>query len=408
MNPKQTFIPILLLTAGLAWLNHGLHTQLAPPTLERLTLPYADGFERTQTKDNPQPWNKLSGDWNLKDGFLEPSTLSASLQWRGSVTPRTPYLLELTLELPNGLLGQTGKASLMFNAQTLGQAARSQRISLERRDRDVLIRAEYINKSGEAKLEDERLVFHPEARLRLRLQVVNRAYAIRLDGEPVLAALPLKFDGGLIGLQAAGPVGLHSAGSNPVRFDELSIHPADGDAIAADRLGLASSRRVPSGWRELSGLWAVEGIGLTQRDRRDFDRTLMLERKRNPERIRLSFRHLAGSGAGLIFNAPADSLEAAHLVRYAEDGKSLFWGAFKNGKLKGQGYAPVANPGLTTHTLEVLLQVQQYTVKLDGKTLGTGKLERQNGRIGLTTSQSAAAFTGLELTESGKRKVVLP
>jgi hypothetical protein len=242
----------------------------------------------------------------------------------------------------------------------------------------------------------------------LRLQVVNRAYAIRLDGEPVLAALPLKFDGGLIGLQAAGPVGLHSAGSHPVRFDGLSIHPADGDAIAADRLGLASSRRVPSGWRELSGLWAVEGIGLTQRDRRDFDRTLMLERKRNPERIRLSFRHLAGSGAGLVFNAPADSLEAAHLVRYAENGKSLFWGAFKDGKLKGQGYAPVANPGLTTHTLEVLLQIQQYTVKLDGQTLGTGKLERQNGRIGLTTSQSAAAFTGLELTESGKRKVVLP
>jgi hypothetical protein len=408
MNPKHTFIPILLLTAGLAWLNHGLHTQLAPPTLERLTLPYADGFERTQNKDNPQPWNKLSGDWKLKDGFLEPSTPSAGLQWRGSVMPHTPYRLELTLELPNGIQGQTGKASLMFNAQTLGQAARSQRISLERRDRDVLIRAEYINKSGEAKLEDERLVFHPEGRLHLRLQVVNRAYAIRLDGEPVLAALPLKFDGGLIGLQASEPVGSNSAGSNPVRFNGLSIHPADGDAIAADRLGLASSRRVPSGWRELSGLWAVEGIGLTQRDRRDFDRTLMLERKRAPERIRLSFRHLAGSGAGLIFNAPADSLETAHLVRYAENGKSLFWGTFKNGKLKGQGYAPVVNPGLTTHTLEVLLQVQQYTVKLDGQTLGTGKLERQNGRIGLTTSQSAAAFTGLELTESGKRKVVLP
>ena len=51
---------------------------------------------------------------------------------------------------------------------------------------------------------------------------------------------------------------------------------------------------------------------------------------------------------------------------------------------------------------------KKYSIKLDGKSLGGGTLERRNGRIGLTTSLSSVAFTGLDVTASGKRQTVLP
>jgi hypothetical protein len=389
---RQT-LPLILITALLGWFNSSLHTNLAPATLERLNLPYWNTFD----SGNPNEQLKLEGAWQLQGGKLEPrpfdSRSKAGLQWPQAITPRTPYRLELKLELSD-----QARAGLIFNAQTPGKLERSHRIVLERRNEDILIRAENINRNGQVTLEDERLLSHPNRALSLRLQVIGRAYAIRLDGTPALSALPLKFDGGLIGLQARGTV----------QFDALIVRRADGESIAADRLGLASSRRVPGGWRELSGLWALEGIGITQRDRRDFDRTMMLEDERKPERIRLSFRHLANVGAGLVFNAPKTSLEGGHLVRYADDGKSLFWGVFQKGKLKGQGYAKVPQPGLTTHVIEVISSGKTYRIKLDGKTLGGGTLERRGGRIGLTTSLSAAAFTGLDVTASGKHQTVLP
>ena len=389
----RQLLPPILIAALLGWFNSGLHTNLAPATLERLTLPYWNTFD----SGNPNDQLKLEGTWQLRHGKLEPrpfdSGTKAGIQWPQAVTPRTPFRLELQLELPD----QT-RAGLIFNAQTPGKLERSHRIVLERRNEDILIRAENINRNGRVTLEDERLISHPDRAIGLRLQVIGRAYTIRLDGTPVLSALPLKFDGGLIGLQARGKV----------RFDALRVRRADGDSIAADRLGLASSKRVPGGWRELSGLWALEGIGITQRDRRDFDRTMMLEGDNTPQRIRLSFRHLANAGAGLVFNAPKTSLEGGHLVRYADDGKSLFWGVFQRGKFKGQGYAKVPQPGLTTHVIEVISSGKTYRIKLDGKALGGGTLERRNGRLGLTTSLSAAAFTGLDVTASGKRQTVLP
>ena len=385
----RRFIPPILIAASLGWFNYSLHSQLAPATLERLNLPYWNTFD----SGNPNDQIKLEGAWRLRGGKLEPQTPKAGLQWPQAVTPRTPYRLELKLELPD-----QGRAGLIFNAQSPGKLERSHRIVLERRNEDILIRAENINRSGQVTLEDERLLSHPDRDIGLRLQVIGRAYAIRLDGASALSALPLKFDGGLIGLQARGEV----------QFDALIVRRADGESIAADRLGLASSKRVPGGWRELSGLWALEGIGITQRDRRDFDRTMMLEGDKTPQRIRLSFRHLAKAGAGLIFNAPKTSLEGGHLVRYANDGKSLFWGVFQNGKFKGQGYATVPQPGLTTHVIEVASSGKTYSIKLDGKSLGGGRLERHGGRIGLTTSLSSAAFTGLDLTTSGKRQTVLP
>jgi hypothetical protein len=386
-------LPPILIAILLGWFNDSLHTKLAPATLERLNLPYWNTFDG----GNPNEQLKLEGAWQLQGGKLEPSPFDshskAGLQWPQAITPRTPYKLELQLELPD----QT-RAGLIFNAQTPGKLERSHRIVLERRNEDILIRAENINRTGQVTLEDERLLSHPNPALNLSLQVIGRAYAIRLDGTPALSALPLKFDGGLIGLQARGKV----------QFDALIVRRADGESIAADRLGLASSKRVPGGWRELSGLWALEGIGITQRDRRDFDRTLMLEGERKPERIRLSFRHLANAGAGLVFNAPKTSLEGGHLVRYAEDGKSLFWGVFQKGKFKGQGYAKVPVPGLTTHVIEITSGEKKYSIKLDGKNLGGGTLERLGGRLGLTTSLSSAAFTGLDVTAVGKRQTVLP
>jgi hypothetical protein len=385
----RQLLPPILIAALLGWFNYGLHTNLAPATLERLNLPYWNTFDT----GNPNEQIKLEGTWQLRGGKLEPTMPKAGIQWPQAVTPRTPYRLELQLELPD----QT-RAGLIFNAQTPGKLERSHRIVLERRNEDILIRAENIDRNGRVTLEDERLLSHPDRAIGLRLQVIGRAYAIRLDGMPTLSALPLKFDGGLIGLQARGKV----------QFDALTVRRADGDSIAADRLGLASSKRVPGGWRELSGLWALEGIGITQRDRRDFDRTMMLEGDKTPERIRLSFRHLANAGAGLVFNAPKSSLQGGHLVRYADNGKSLFWGVFQKGKLKGQGYATVPQPGLTTHVIEVTLSGKTYRIKLDGKSLGGGTLERQGGRLGLTTSLSVAAFTGLDLTVSGKRQTVLP
>lgn len=156
-----------------------------------------------------------------------------------------------------------------------------------------------------------------------------------------------------------------------------------------------------AGWRIMAGDWTLLDAAFVQRDRSGYDRSLEYRDSLEPPyRIKTRFRHLVGSGAGVLFGLPdaqvglAGGREGTHLVRYADDGRSLLWGSFDaRGAFIGQGYAPTPAPGTNWHELEVQVTQTGYTVKLDGQVLQSGiPIKRSIGRIALQTSLSSAAF----------------
>jgi hypothetical protein len=119
-----------------------------------------------------------------------------------------------------------------------------------------------------------------------------------------------------------------------------------------------------------------------------------------PATLRVSFQHREGSGGGVLFYMPQQiSRNGAHMVRYADDERALFWGYFdEEGVFTGQGSAQVPAPGTARHTLEIISDEQSYAVRLDKRLIVQGvPLVSQQGHIGLVASQSVVAFDPVEL-----------
>jgi peptidoglycan/LPS O-acetylase OafA/YrhL len=174
--------------------------------------------------------------------------------------------------------------------------------------------------------------------------------------------------------------------------------------------------RPPSdaGWRILSGDWTLLDAAFVQREHSGYDRSLEYRDSLEPPyQIKTRFRHLVGSGAGLLFGLPdaqvglSGGREGSHLIRYADDGRSLLWGYFDaRGAFIGQGYAPTPAPGTNWHELEVQVTHTGYTVTLDGQILQSGiPVKRGVGRVALQTSLSSAAFDVFDV-ERGASKTI--
>lgn len=159
-----------------------------------------------------------------------------------------------------------------------------------------------------------------------------------------------------------------------------------------------------SGWRVLSGDWAAEGGSVAQRNPAGHDYTITHSGPFTSYLLQVTLTHRQGSGGGVLFHMPGpDRQDGAHLVRYDDVGKALFWGYFDaEGGFVGQGYANGPAPGTAPHRLEILSGAESYAIRLDGATVAADvPLFSKSGGIGLTTSQSVVAFSDLTLTAAG-------
>jgi hypothetical protein len=235
----------------------------------------------------------------------------------------------------------------------------------------------------------------------------------RLDGALLLKSWRVPLEPGRIGLIADSPEvfsKLEVVFSNASRDEARTGNAVDITASGGDPSTQLRERfdRPPSeaNWRVLAGDWTLEDAAFVQRDRSGYDRAL--EHRDSfvpPYKIRTRFRHLSGSGAGVLFGLPDAELGLnagrgdTQMVRYADDGRSLLWGFFDaRGAFIGQGYAPTSAPSNVWHELEVQVEKDSYSVALDGQALQSGiRVKRAVGRIALQTSLSSAAFDLLEV-----------
>lgn len=149
-----------------------------------------------------------------------------------------------------------------------------------------------------------------------------------------------------------------------------------------------------SRWRVLSGDWRLGPDGLVQLNDSNFDNAIVHAGQFSDYVMRTRFQHLESIGGGVLFNMPPGSMaKSGHLVRYMEDG-ILAWGYFdEEGVFQGQGAANVPADGRDIHTLEIASGAETYEITLDGITVARNiPLALDQGRIGLTASQSVVAF----------------
>jgi hypothetical protein len=179
--------------------------------------------------------------------------------------------------------------------------------------------------------------------------------------------------------------------------------PVAGDTVYQAKF---EGELVNSGWLPFAGDWRFENGDLVQLDTAGVDRGITF-RSQVFERylLRVSLKHLENSGAGVFFNMPQPGRnQGAHLVRYASDEPVLFWGYFdQNGGFQGQGHAFVPVPGRETHRLEIISGQESYAIRLDDELIASNiPLASRAGHIGLSTSQSMAAFNAIEIFELAK------
>jgi hypothetical protein len=374
-NPILKLLPPFALIAAVALLNFGLHARVAPSTLaSSMNLPHWDTFERKELQ-----WPNARGTWKLEAGRLLSDGGEHFAQVPVAVSPQAPYTLKLEVRLE-----ANSSSSLLFNGQVQGTSERSQVIRIKRQGPAIQLEAGFNDRAQVFQPEHKTILWWPKD-LKLELQVGARGYTLRVNKQTAFESLPLHFRGGFIALQTNGTSS----------FDNLLVQPS---SLQPDT---NASSDMARDWKTLSGIWAFQRNELRQENTQGFDQTVLTARAQaNAKQIRLEFRHLSGSGAGLIFNAKNNMrLENAHLVRYSDDGKTLFWGGFdQRGHFRGQGYRNVQNPGIAAHALEVKLGAKTYAVKLDGLKIADNiPLLEPSGFVGMSTSKSAASFTKLEI-----------
>jgi hypothetical protein len=224
--------------------------------------------------------------------------------------------------------------------------------------------------------------------------LTNSVSAVAFDSATVLRP-----DGELLGAPDTADNGETTAA--PTTTDETPVAslalPADGNLLSSVS---ASGDVEAAGWTSFSGEWAFTDGALTQSQVAGFDRGIGYQGTFSDYTLSTTLRHLEGTGGGVLFNMPQpDRKNGAHMVRFSEDGKAVFWGYYDaNGDFTGQGSGDVAAPGTEAHTIEIRVGTENYTVLVDGQTIVENvPLQSQAGHVGLTSSESVVAFESVQV-----------
>jgi hypothetical protein len=363
--------PWITLLICLTGLNLGLHWGLAPREGPLTPLPYSAAI------GNPAPpkWQEISRGLWLSEVHLGRQR-SYRLVLSGDAAPQSSY-------------------EVIFMAQAISPLARAHYVRVE----GQRLSSGFYDAQGQIRS----LVEHPlERPLPLEVGLEAKRYIIGVGGVEV-ASLPLRYQGGRILLRLEGRPALRQLqvleGAGQLQ-PKAPANPAPGRVLYAENFASAQRRFVL-----LGGSWRAGQGFLEQTEAQGFDRVALAPI--GPQRfyrLRVRLQHLEGAGGGVVFNLPNPRrLAQGHLVRYAEDGRSVFWGYFNDqGTFVGQGFAKVEPPGAAPHLLEVFSYDKTYEVWLDGAQLARDvPLVSNAGHLGLTTSLSRVMFTELRLEAAG-------
>ena len=402
-----TILPALLIVFVLVFFNWRLRSRFAPEeSFSTFDLPYYQPFDDVPVNR----WFMSGGKWLVEAGALVQTDSSAEVakifvpKW---LAEGEPYQLAVELTLSEGAQA----AGVNFNAQYPEIQRDHERV--------------YVSHEGDhlellAGVADEEGGFQASARvplpanantIKLDLLVRGTTYDVLIDGEPLLQNQPLTYFDGLVGLFAI---------NGPTKFDDLSIEVLDDSftlelstlepelvtAVETDEGSLlyasSFSEGTADGWVPFSGDWRVEDGRLTQFDANGYDFGIGYEGQIfQSYSVQTAFNHLAGTGAGLLFNMASPSqLKDAHIVRYSDRSDSVGYGYFdENGVFNSQGYSSVSAPAADEHVFKVVSGESSYDLYVDNQIIASEiPLYRNNGYIGLLTAKSTAAYSLIEVT----------
>lgn len=382
----------------------GLMRILGPS--ERFTtfvLPYTEDFQSVDTKR----WFAVSGVWSIRDETLAQITNlddGAQIFIPKKVEDGQFYHLSTYISLSS----KTRSAGINFNAQYPKLTQQMHQIYLNRVVPEEGSETQAADQAVEA-LElvagytDETGTFIPQVNVpiaedsgdyRLDLYVSDTTYAVQLNGQTLIEKRPLFYPNGVIGFHSLGPV----------KFDSLKITVAE-DARPGELVYTSDFEQDAggAGWVPFAGNWKIGGGELVQTESDQLEAGIGYEGSAFEDYVlQATFRHLEGTGGGLLFNLPSPyQVNGGHMVRFSDQTDSIFWGYYnESGIFERQGFADIPEIGAADQKLRVYSDdsLGSYDIFLGEDLLARGiPLQRSTGHIGLITSFSSVAYATVEV-----------
>jgi hypothetical protein len=373
------------------------------------SLPYVEDFSEVDVK----AWFTSEGVWSLRQGMLaQAANLNkpAYLYVPRKMPAEQPYHLStyITLAKP------TQEAGISFNAQYPKMTTQQHKVYIARNRPQEGVEGDGAAAPAGPELvagyTDERGEFIRQVSVplasdldeyRLDLYVLGNTYTVQLNGQTLIERRPLFHPNGLIGFYTLGPV----------KFDLLKITTAETEE-PGEQVYVSDFEQTPggAGWVPFSGEWEVADGELVQANPAAQNAAIGYEGSSFENYMaQTMFRHLVGTGGGLLFNMVSPyQLNGSQVARYSDQTDSVFWGYFDaQGHFTRQGFAEVEPPGTSMHRLTVYVGSKSYDVYLDDKLLGrdvplqasvqsTGT-GQTGGHIGLISSLSSVAYATVEV-----------
>ena len=385
-------------------LGYGLLRVLGPSErFSTFELPYTEDFQTTDIKR----WFTVSGVWSIRNETLAQIT---DLDERAHVfVPKTVaedqfYHLSTYITLSS----KTRSTGINFNAQYPKLTQHMHQLYLNRVPSDNLPEAETSDEAKDA-LElvagytDDEGTFIPQVTVsiaeeavdyRVDLFVTDNTYAVQLNGQTLIEKRPLFYPNGVIGFHSVGPV----------KFDSLKISVAE-DA-SPDELVYTSDfdqENGGAGWVPFAGDRELGGSELVQSQSNQREAGIGYEGSAFENfALQSTFRHIEGTGGGLLFNLPSPyQVKRGHMVRFSDQTSSIFWGYYDEaGQFERQGFANINEIGAADQTLRVYSDNASGSYDIyHGEDLMARAvpLQRNTGHIGLITAFSSVAYAEVEV-----------
>jgi len=391
------------LIAILAILGLGLTRLLGPrERFAAFTLPYVQDFANVDIKR----WFLEGGTWAIRNEALAQTSNPPAATGRATqifipqkIAPGTPYHLSVYVTLSKN----SRVVGVNFNAQYPKLVEQLHRVTLERQeDGAMALSAGYIDTGGKFVAQVVLPLETTAHNYRLDVYVYDKTYLVQVNGQTLIDRRPLFYPNGLVGFYALGPA----------TFDTLKLSVAEGEP-PTEQFYVSDFDQQPggAGWVPISGEWRVSGGELAQANPVAQDAAIAYEGHTFDDFVfQATFRHLAGAGAGVMFNMPSPyALAGAHTVRFSDQTDSLFWGYYDaDGGFTRQGFLDVDPPGTAPHQLRIVSGNTNgtYDIFLDDQLMARGVALHTTtaiwstavpaGHIGLITSRSSASFALVE------------
>ncbi len=403
-------IALAVVAVVLLGLAYGVLRVLGPKEkFAPLDLPYVQDFSDI----DPRTWFISDGIWSLRQEMLaQAANLNkpADIYIPGQIAKEQPYHISTYITFAKS----TQEAGVNFNAQYPKMTTQQHQVFVARHSPDpgtdnaatadipaMELVAGYTDENGEFVRQVTVPFDFDSEEYRLDVYVLGNTYTVQLNGQTMIERRPLFFANGLVGFHTLGPA----------KFDTLKITTAE-TKEPGEKIYISDFDQQPAGagWVPFSGEWEIADGELFQANPAIQDAAIGYEGSAFEDYVvQTTFRHLTGSGGGLLFNMVSPyQINDAHVVRYSEQTDSIFWGFYDaEGIFTRQGFVDVPPPGEENHKLRVYVGAESYDVYLEEQLLARGiplhqptdavEPGRAGGHIGLITSRSTVAYSLVEV-----------